>query len=222
MKRKIQKFLSLTLTLFALGSLLFAQAQKAKEAKIIVDVSQPDHTISPILFGVFFEDINLSTDGGIYPELVRNRSFEDADTLQNWKFSSADGKSLVSISTADVQSMPPVPPLNPFNRKSLCVKANGIFSLENYGYWGMNIVKDNSYLFKLAARSMEGFKSSLKVRLIGFNGTELASTEIEGFDNGWKYFSANLTASGSDPKAHLEISGEGNGKLSSNETNLCF
>src|ERR1035437_1009093 len=77
----------------------------------------------------------------------------------------------------------------------------------------MNIVKDNSYLFKLAARSMEGFKSSLKVRLIGSNGTELASAEIEGFDNGWKYFSANLTASGSDPKSHLEISGEGNGKL---------
>jgi hypothetical protein len=68
-----------------------------------------------------FEDINLSTDGGIYPELLRNRSFEDADTLQNWKLLNADSTSSASISTADVHSRPPVPQHNPFNRKSLCI-----------------------------------------------------------------------------------------------------
>ena len=160
-----------------------SEVQAQSRAKITVDVDKPGHTISPVLFGVFFEDINLSADGGIYPELVRNRSFEDADTLQNWKFVSADGKSSASISTADVQARPPIPPLNPFNRKSLLLNANGSFKLENYGYWGMNIVKGNSYSFKLAVRSTEDFNAPLKIRIMSSAGEELASGEIKDFDN---------------------------------------
>ena len=124
MKRKSYQLGCKILVLIALTSGLQAQT------KITVEVNKPGHTISPTLFGIFFEDINLSADGGLYPEFVRNRSFEDADTLQNWKFVSADGKSTASISTADVQARPPIPPLNPFNRKSLCIKANGSFNLE--------------------------------------------------------------------------------------------
>jgi hypothetical protein len=56
----------------------------AQPAKISVAVDQPGHKISPMLWGIFFEDINLSADGGIYPELVRNRSFEDSDQPENW------------------------------------------------------------------------------------------------------------------------------------------
>jgi hypothetical protein len=59
--------------------------------------------------------------------LLRNRSFEDADTLKNWKFISNDGKSSAIISAADMYSRPPLPQINPFTRKSLFVKANGFF-----------------------------------------------------------------------------------------------
>jgi alpha-L-arabinofuranosidase len=207
MNRKISRLGSLALAFFTATSILYSQT------KITVDVNKPGHSISPTLFGIFFEDINLSADGGIYPELLRNRSFEDADTMQNWKFVSVDGKSSAIICTADVQSKPPVPPLNPFNRKSLCVKANGVFKLENIGYWGINIVKNNNYSFRLAARATERFNAPLKVRLVSSNGNELATGEIKGFDYDWKYYWVNLSASDSDPKAHLEISGDGNGKL---------
>jgi len=213
MNKKIYKIESLILILFAFTYLLQAQSHDEAEAKITVEVNKPGHTISPTLFGIFFEDINLSADGGIYQELVRNRSFEDADTLQNWKFESADGKSTALISTADVQARPPLPPLNPFNRKSLCVKADGAFKLENSGYWGMNIVQGNNYSFKMAVWSGEGFNAPLKIRIVSSNGTELASGEIKDYDVTWKYYSINLKASGSDPKAHLEISGDGKGKL---------
>jgi alpha-L-arabinofuranosidase len=194
---------------FLFASAVMVQAQP----KITVDLNKSGHAISPTLFGIFFEDINLSADGGIYPELVRNRSFEDADTLQNWNFISVNGKSTASISTADVQARPPLPPLNPFNRKSLCVKANGQFKLENNGYWGMNIVQGNSYSFKAAVRVAEGFNASLKFSIVGAGGNELSSGEIKGFDNTWKYFTLNFKATGSDPKAHLEISGEGSGSV---------
>lgn len=183
------------------------------QTKITVDVNKPGHAISPTLFGVFFEDINLSADGGLYPELVRNRSFEDADSLRYWKFSNADGNSTATISSADVMFRPPQPPLNPFNRKSLCINANGSFTLVNNGYFGMNIVQGNSYTFKLAARAIEGFDNPITIQLKDSKGNELVSGEIRGFGNDWKYYTLNLTAIGSDTKAHLEISGNGNGKL---------
>src|SRR4030042_3286050 len=104
----------LALTPFTFILSLHAQKPKTGVAKITVEVNKPGHTVSPMLFGIFFEDINLSADGGIYPELIRNRSFEDADSLQNWKFVSADNKSSASLCIADVQARPPIPPLNPF------------------------------------------------------------------------------------------------------------
>src|SRR5580704_14597161 len=110
-----------------LASVITAFAQLAK---ITVDIAHPGHKIPETLWGIFFEDINMSTDGGIYPELVRNRSLEDADKTENWKFTSTGtGKSEAAICTADVHGQPV--PLNPFNRQSLRVKADGAFTLEN-------------------------------------------------------------------------------------------
>jgi len=112
MNRKKIFISKLILLFFVLGNTVQAQT------KITVDVNKPGHAISPALFGIFFEDINLSSDGGLYPEMVRNRSFEDADTLQNWKFISSNSKSLAKISNAEIYAKPPVSPLNPFNRET--------------------------------------------------------------------------------------------------------
>jgi alpha-L-arabinofuranosidase len=213
MKQKTLQLAESILILLITTYFLQAQPHEAAKTRITVEVTKPGHAISPTLFGIFFEDINLSADGGIYPELIRNRSFEDADTLQNWTFISADNKCTASIITADVQSRPPIPPLNPFNRRSLCVNADGSFKLENYGYWGMNIIQGSSYSFKLAARLAQDSNYPLKVRIISTDGKELSSGEIRGLDNGWKYFTLNFKSSGSDPKAHLEISGEGTGTI---------
>jgi len=211
MKIKIQYVI--LLMLLPTTFLLQAQSGKIGKAKITVDVNKPGHAISPTLFGIFFEDINLSADGGIYPELVRNRSFEDADTLQNWEFNSSDGKSKASVNTANVQSRSPIPPLNAFNRKSVLIEAGGSFNLENSGYWGMNMVIGDSYIFRIAARCTDGFNSTLNIKIVSASGDILASGEISGIENTWKYFMLNLIPNGSDPKAKLEISGSGNGKV---------
>ena len=116
----------ITTLLVSAGISLYAQP-----AKISVDAAHPTHDISPTLWGIFFEDINLSADGGIYPELVRNRSFEDADKPENWKFTMLSGKSEASIVTSYVRGQPV--PLNVFNRKALRVSANGAFTLVNEG-----------------------------------------------------------------------------------------
>ncbi len=213
MKKNINLLILTGLLLIASAVTRKAVAQKAGKTKITVDVNKPGHSISPALFGIFFEDINLSADGGLYPEQVRNRSFEDADTLQNWNFTSTDGKSKAGINVADVHSRPPLMPLNPFNRKSLAVEANGQFILENKGYFGMNIIGGESYSFKMAARAADDYSAPLSVKLMNSDGKVLATGEIKGLDNIWKYYSLDLRASGSDPKAYLEISGEGSGTL---------
>ncbi len=217
---------------FAAAILSSAIATNAQPAKITVDAAHPGHAISPTLWGIFFEDINMSTDGGIYPELVRNRSFEDSDKPENWKFTSTDGKSEAAVVTSDVHAQPP--PLNPFNRKSLRIKADGAFTLQNEGYWGMNIVAGDGYTFRVAVRGYNSddklksgpqlpedlaaarrdkFDGKLTVKILSLTGEVLASGDISGIGQYWNYKTLDLTATGSDPKAKLEISGEGDGTL---------
>src|SRR5579859_4745703 len=71
-------FLSLALSLS-----LWGQDQK-KPVVIAVDAAHPGAAISRSMYGVFFEDINFGADGGLYPELVKNRSFEFQEPLTGW------------------------------------------------------------------------------------------------------------------------------------------
>lgn len=177
----------------------------AAPAKISVQVDKPAHPVAPTLWGIFFEDINLSADGGIYPELVRNRSFEDSEAPENWKLVNvAEGKSEITIDTNR--------PLNPLNRRSLRVKVDGGASLINEGYWGMNMVKGDGYTLKLAARATDGFSGPISVKILAV-GKELAAGEITGISADWKYYTLDLTATGSDPKASLNIHFTGKGTV---------
>jgi hypothetical protein len=106
--------------------------QAATTATISVQADKPGHAISPLLWGIFFEDINLAADGGLYPELVRNCSFEGSDGLCYWNFTSAAGSG-AELSLAIDESLP----LNAFNRRSLHVRSGGAGCvMENEGYWG--------------------------------------------------------------------------------------
>lgn len=184
---------------------LLATASASAAATINVQVDRPGHSIAPTLWGVFFEDINLSADGGIYPELVRNRSFEDQDKPEFWDFANlTNGKSEATIDTTR--------PLNPLNKQYLKIKLAGAFTLENSGYYGMGIAKGESYTFK-AALHAEGFRGPVIVKLLNVAGQELASGEIKAIGSEWDYQSLDLTAAASDPKARLQISGSGSGNL---------
>src|SRR5574344_1877770 len=67
-------------------SLLLSSSMSFAQINLDIDASKKDIAISPTLYGIFFEDINHAADGGLYAELIRNRSFEDNDTVAvNWK-----------------------------------------------------------------------------------------------------------------------------------------
>jgi len=101
------------LTHAALVLLATASAIAAEQASITVQANKPGHKIAPTLWGIFFEDINLSADGGIYPELVRNRSFEDNETAAEYWSLTTNGVARAEVTIDDSK------PLNPFNRRSL-------------------------------------------------------------------------------------------------------
>src|ERR1039457_3237328 len=73
----------LLLAFVLLPAMLFSQTQQ-NAAVISVDAAHPGAAISPSMFGIFFEDINFGADGGLYPELVKNRSFEFQEPLIGW------------------------------------------------------------------------------------------------------------------------------------------
>ncbi len=175
----------------------------AGQASISVRVDQPGHTVPPTLWGIFFEDINLSTDGGLYPELVRNRSFEDGDRPESWKLIKP-AESATEIKIDDSH------PLNPLNRHSLRVQLNGPASLVNEGFWGMNLVQDGDYTLRLAARTVDNFRANVGIR-VKSGASEIAREEIRGITGDWKYYTVKLhpSASAADATLQLDVAGQG-------------
>ncbi len=112
-------------------SLISALALIAQTKPITIKV-QADKVLHPVsrdLYGIFFEEINCAGDGGIYPELVRNRSFDDSDKAENWKISRG--------LSASVQN------------GKLHVSASDNGTIENDGYWGMHLEKGKKYALQV-------------------------------------------------------------------------
>jgi alpha-L-arabinofuranosidase len=182
----------------------------AGQARLVINTSQPGAAISPTLYGIFFEDINCSADGGIYPELVRNRSFEDADQPEHWKLT-APGGSRGEISISHDQ------PRHEHNRKSLEFRildtAGGAVGVANDGFWGMAFKAGAAYDFTLIARSGNGFTGPLEVSLAGSDGRTYAKGQIEGLTADWRTYKLTLKATADDPQGRLVISSRQTGTV---------
>jgi len=201
----------------SLATAIFASHALADPATISVRADKPGHPVSPLLWGAFFEDINLAADGGLYPELVRNRSFEGGDGLRDWTFTSAK-KDTAAPALDDSK------PLNAFNRHSLSVCPGAGLTLENSGYWGMNFVAGEKYRFQIAVRGEKDFHGKLSVELCGAKDAVLASGVLElpvkapanqpklsNHDEGWRQYSLELVPAKSDAKGKLRLTLSGDG-----------
>ncbi len=198
-----------TLTL-ALAVLLTAgAAHSAEKAEINVHVDKPGHAVAPTLWGIFFEDINCSADGGIYAEMVRNRSFEDSDKPDFWsvlKSSDAKGKITVTLENPMGDDL-----LTDRNRRSLRVNvtqgsSEHPFSVANGGYWGIAVQSGGEYALSFHARAAQGFSGPLIVELQSSNGVACARGEITGLGADWKQFKTTLAATRTEPAARLVLS----------------
>ena len=188
-----------------LASALTANAQ----VKINVDVANPGVKVSPNLYGIFFEDINHAADGGLYAELISNRSFEDSDNaIPTWRTKTTDG---ATISTQLVSKAL----LNNAQGKALQIsvaaRQNATASLINEGFWGINAVQGRTYKLSLWAKG--SYKGGVKARLVSADGKSVyAETAVEAkIGKKWSKFTAELTANANDPKAQFELVFDGKG-----------
>jgi alpha-L-arabinofuranosidase len=178
-------------------------AATAQDSSITVNVDQPGIKVSPMLWGIFFEDINLSADGGLYAELVRNRSFEDAEKPDNWTTVSSG---LAKIEIA-VDSEKPVSEKNPRSLKVVVTNpGSGRVGVANGGYYGMSAVKGEKYSLSFYARAAKGFKGPLVAALESSDSICYAKGEVPEITGEWKKYALTLKPTATDPKARLTIS----------------
>lgn len=190
-------FLAVVLMVFA-GS---SRAQTA--ATITVQSDQPGVQISSNLFGIFFEEINMAGDGGIYAELVRNRLFEDASTPVQWTLvtnGAATGTYAIDTSL----------PLNPTNTQELALTksgGSGNIGAVNGGFYGIPVTSGSTYNLVTYARCAGGFTGSIIVSLQSASGgSTYALGSISGLTTNWQSFSLTLVPTLTDPAAQLELS----------------
>jgi alpha-L-arabinofuranosidase len=206
-------------------------------ASVIVHLDRPAKAISPDLFGIFFEDLNYAADGGLYAELVQNRSFEysPAEQLQwnaftGWEVAArgnARGTARVDIGM----------PLHPNNPNYVVVQvtqagdAQGGVGLVNTGYGGIPVTAGDGYdvSFFASIRTVGprwGGPSNFDVpyhltaRLERADGTVLAEAPVEVSGRPWKRYAATLTATASEPNARLVLLAHTQGGVALDEISL--
>jgi len=168
--------------------------------RLIIDAASPGHAVSPMLHGVFFEDINYGADGGLYAELVQNRSFEHAEHLYAWGTVNREGEGTVTVESAD-----PLNSNNPHYVRLAVQNPGKGFGVANYGFGGIVVRADENYLFSVRARSDAAFKGALRARLEDETGRPLGEYTIEGLNGQWQKFEGVIKSSGSATHARLVV-----------------
>lgn len=199
-------------TLITLVLIFVAPVQVAfsQTNNITVQLDRPGAPIPKTLFGLFFEDINFGADGGLYPERVKNRSFEFPEPMMGWKQANP-GDSKGTIYVLDQGSIKDVPNSH-YLRVKVETPGNG-FGVVNEGFRGIGVMKDADYKFSVCARRTDGSPKGLVVTLEDENGRNLGQTKVAGLTSEWKELTANIRASETNPKARLSVLVDGPGTV---------
>ncbi|MDE3234838.1 MAG: alpha-L-arabinofuranosidase [Bacteroidota bacterium] len=180
---------------------------------IIIKANQPKAKIEPTMWGVFFEDINFGADGGIYAELVKNRSFEFSNPLMGWTIKQKKFREGAVV----VQNRQNSNTANPrYIQVNVEHAEEADITLINEGFRGMGIKKDLRYYFSLMYQQPLATKLQLHVSLIDTLGNVLGDTVFVPTlnDGEWHKQSVSFLSHATFPKAQLKIDFTGEGSIS--------
>jgi alpha-N-arabinofuranosidase len=187
-----------------IGAATIASAQP----RITISADKPGAEIAPTMWGIFFEDINFGADGGLYAELVKNRSFEFPDNIMGWSRVLRAGSAGYIYVERDSSK--------PVNSHYLRMKAEKVgqgFGVSNQGFRGMGIRQGMEYRFSVEARQIEGDPLVLRVEVVDSRGRPLMESKIGGFTDQWRKRTAWMRASATEPQARLNIYVQGSGTI---------
>jgi alpha-N-arabinofuranosidase len=196
--------------------LIAAGVQAQQPATLDIDAQKPIAQVSPTLYGLMTEEINHSYDGGLYPELIRNRAFmdnsygphgwvliEQGDAQASMELDKDTGPSTaiprslkVSIQTADAKNQAGV---------------------ANTGYWGMAVRSNETYQCSFYARSDGGLAGPVVARLVSDRtGAVLAQASVPAITGEWQQYKLALktgTVSAVSGENHFELAASHPGNL---------
>ncbi|GAA4631524.1 alpha-L-arabinofuranosidase C-terminal domain-containing protein [Actinoallomurus vinaceus] len=171
-----------------------------------VDAGTSLHSLPSTFFGLMTEDINHSMTGGLYPELINNRSMmADASKPVEW---SAVGDAAISLDPGN--------PLNTALTRSLKVDISSTAraGVANGGYWGVPVTPRKTYKVSFFAKASAGFSGPLTVGVESADGAKVyASADVHGVGGDWKRFTATLRTRADAPTtadARFVVSTSGN------------
>ena len=182
------------LSALALTTGLSLQAQNVNQ--MVIQANKIGAEIQPTMYGHFFEDINYGADGGLYAELIKNRSFEFPQSFMGWDI----------FGNVTLQND------GPFERNPHYVRladpghAHKRTGIENEGFFGIGLKANEKYRFTVWAR---GENQKIRVELI--NNASMGETQVITSQNltinskDWKKYEVILTPTQTEAKAHLRI-----------------
>ena len=185
-----------------IATMMVAAGMTAQTHTLDVNTTKVGGPIPSTMYGIFFEDINYAADGGLYGELVKNRSFEFPNNFAGWDIS---GK----VTLKDD---------GPFNKNPHYVRlapsghSDKHTMIENHGFFGMGVKGGEEYRFSVWARVPNGGTAKLWIDLVD-NATmgddqKLGNGSVEVSGAEWKKYTAILKPNRTFAKAHLRVWGD--------------
>jgi len=174
---------------------LFAQTNE-----MVIKTNKPGAEIQPTMYGLFFEDINYAADGGLYAELVKNRSFEFPDRLMGWK----------PFGKVSVRNDGPFERNPHYVRLEYAGHPHKHTGLDNEGYFGIGVKQGEEYRFSVWARTVDDAKTAkIRVELVDISSNDerqaFASQELTINSSEWKKYQIILKPGKTFSKSVLRI-----------------
>ena len=197
-------------TAFSLSVALLS-AQKGNITKHFLDLdgTSTNIKIQSTMYGIFFEDINFAADGGIYAELIKNRSFEFDEPLTGWKQENTKMLSpnldsgFLTIYSDDSKTNKNYARITIYNDKN--------YILENEGFRGIGLHQNSNYDFSFKLENVSGYISAVNASLVDENGKVISTAPILIKGKGWQNYTAVFKPTRTVEKAKLQIKFNGKG-----------
>ena len=183
------------------GALLFSallgtQPTISQTLNMQVDVKKVGSPIQSTMYGIFFEDINYGADGGLYAEMIKNRSFEFPQSLLGW----------TTFGKVEVRDDKPAFTNNPhFVRLRDAGHSDKQTGLDNEGFFGVAVKQNATYRFSVWSRLPEAGTGSIRVELIDGASNVLVKENLTFDSKEWKKYQVILKAPKTEAKARLRI-----------------
>src|SRR5882724_13075395 len=126
---------------------------------VVVQTDKPGAHINPAMWGVFFEDINFGADGGLYAELIKNRSFEFPQVLMGWSVPAEKADATLAV-------VKDAPDGSAADKHFLRLESKDSYAvIENEGFRGIGTIAGDSYDFSVKVRNLAS--AGMRIELVG-------------------------------------------------------